>query len=210
VKTIESKQSGEPGTELVGALHESYQQLGRLLHHYRDYLLRIVAEEVDPRLKNRHAASDIVQTTVVKILANFDRASEGLLSIGTEEDLRRWLRKACLTTLYLVHRDEGRGVRNFRKDEPISDEAEQPVVGPSPSSAFGHREREEALINAVNALPEADRILLRLRQMHGWKYADLAELIDGMSTESGRVRMQRRITRLYFTLGENETVKGLA
>jgi RNA polymerase sigma factor (sigma-70 family) len=202
--------SPESAAELLATLRGSYQVLGQLLHSHRNYLLKIITEEIDSRLIARQGVSDIVQIAFARILENFQRQTEGIFSLATEEDLRRWLRQICLNTLYQEYRDEGRAIRDFRKDEPIQEgfEHEQSVL--SPSSVISQKEQEDLLVNAINGLPEADRILLRLKDLHNWTYKSLAELLDGQETDAGRVRMQRRLTLLRFELGQSDSLKDLS
>jgi RNA polymerase sigma factor (sigma-70 family) len=201
--------SHESAAELLATLRGSYQMLGQLLHSHRNYLLKIISEEIDSRLIVRHGVSDIVQIAFVRVLDNVQRSTGGIFSIGTEEDLRKWLRQICLNALYQEYRDEGREIRDFRKDEPIHEGFEHQDSALSPSSLISQREREDTLVNAINGLPEADRILLRLKDAHDWSYKALAELLDGQESDSGRVRMQRRITQLRFELGQNDSLKDL-
>jgi RNA polymerase sigma factor (sigma-70 family) len=202
--------SHESAAELLATLRGSYQVLGQLLHSHRNYLLKIITEEIDSRLIARQGVSDIVQIAFARILENFQRQTEGIFSLATEEDLRRWLRQICLNTLYQEYRDEGRAIRDFHKDEPIQEGFEQEASVLSPSSVISQKEQEDLLVNAINGLPEADRILLRLKDLHNWTYKSLAELLDGQETDAGRVRMQRRLTQLRFELGQNDSLKDLS
>jgi DNA-directed RNA polymerase specialized sigma24 family protein len=198
----------ESAAELFAALRESYRLLGELLDRHRNYLLKIISEEaraIDPRLAARQGASDIVHTALTRILENFHRATEGVFAVGSEDDLRRWLRRVCLNTLAQEVRDEGRQVRDFRRDQPIPERFDGRDDGPSPSSACGLNERVELLREAVNALPESDRILLRLFLGHEWTYTGLAGLVSGEATDAGRVAMRRRLTQLQFRLGKDDS-----
>jgi RNA polymerase sigma factor (sigma-70 family) len=209
--SIQSEDSSqESAAELLATLRGSYQVLGQLLHSHRNYLLKIITEEIDSRLIARQGVSDIVQIAFVRVLENFQRLTDGIFSLASEEDLRRWLRQICLNTLYQEYRDEGRGIRDFRKDEPIQEGFEQEASVLSPSSVISQKEREDLLVNAINGLPEADRILLRLKDLHDWTYKSIADLLDGQETDSGRVRMQRRITQIRFELGQNDSLKDLS
>ncbi len=212
MRTMPSSRSGDTGetpAQLLATLHGSYQLLGQLLDSHRNYLLKIIAEEIDPRLIRRHGVSDIVQTALLRVLENFQRATEGIFAVSTEEDLRKWLRQICLNALKQEYRDEGRQLRDFRNEEPRCEGVERPGDGPSPSSIVSEKEREAVLLGAINTLPEADRMLLRLREFHDWTYMALAALLEGEATDAGRVRMQRRLTQIRFELGEDEAIKGL-
>ena len=150
-----------------------------------------------------------MQIAFVRVLENFQRLSEGIFSIGTEEDLRKWLRQICLNASTRNTAMKVARIRDFRKDEPIQPGFEQQDGAPSPSSECCQKERDDMLVNAINGLPEVDRILLRLKDSHAWSYASLAELVDGRETNAGRVRLQRRITQLRFELRQNDSLQDL-
>jgi RNA polymerase sigma-70 factor (ECF subfamily) len=194
---------------LFATFQAGYQALGQLLEQHREYLLKIINEEIDQRLEPRQGASDIEQNAFLNIIANLQRSTGGIFAVSADEDLRKWLRRVCLNALYKENRDEGREQRDFRRDQPVPDGFDQQAAGPSPSSIYCQRERDELLGQAVNALPEADRMLLRLREWHDWTYAALAQLLDGDASEAGRVRVQRRLAELYFQLGEDGPIQEL-
>ncbi|MCI0458754.1 MAG: sigma-70 family RNA polymerase sigma factor, partial [Gemmataceae bacterium] len=162
----------------------------------------IMNEEMDPRLRPREGASDIVQNAFLQILENLQRGTHGIFAVNTEEEFRRWLREVGLNALSKEHRDEGREMRDFRKVQPIPERFDQPAGDPTPSSIMARQEQDLLLEQAVNALPESDRMLLRLRVLHGWKHEDLAELLDGHRSDAGRKRVQRRLTELLYQLRE--------
>lgn len=200
--TLPPEELATPASQLFATFQAGYQALGQLLEQHRDYLLKIINEEIDHRLEPRQGASDIVQNAFLNIIANLQRATGGIFAVGADEDLRKWLRRVCLNALYKENRDEGREQRDFRRDQPVPEGFDQQAAGPSPSSIYCQRERDELLGVAVNALPEADRMLLRLREWHDWTNAALAQLLDGKESDAGRVRVQRRLAELYFRLGE--------
>ncbi len=173
-----SVDSCETPAQLLANLHGSYQLLGQLLDSHRNYLLKIIGEEIDPRLIRRHGVSDIVQTALLRVLENFQRATEGIFAVSTEEDLRKWLRQTCLNALKQEYRDESRELRDFRNEEPSPEGLERPGRGPSPSTIVRDQERDALLLGAINTLSEADRMLLRLKDFHDWTYTALAELVE--------------------------------
>jgi RNA polymerase sigma-70 factor (ECF subfamily) len=188
---------------LLAAFRAGHQALGELLQLHRDYLLKVINEEIDPRLTARQGASDVVQNAFVNILAHVQGESGGLFAVTTNEDLRRWLRRVCLNALKKGHRDEGREQRDFRRDQSATEALDQVAGGPSPSSVLRQRERDEVVGQALNALPEADRMLLRLREWHGLSYEALAELLEGEPSAAGRMRVRRRLAALLLQLGED-------
>ncbi len=61
-----SEDSEESAAKLFAVLRDSHQVLGQLLHSHRNYLLKIISEEIDSRLIARQGVSDIVQTAYVR------------------------------------------------------------------------------------------------------------------------------------------------
>jgi RNA polymerase sigma factor (sigma-70 family) len=209
VATLPENAPAEQVANLFATMKAGYCALGQLLEQHRDYLLKIVSEEIDPGLVPRHGTSDVVQTTFLQVLENSLRTTNGLFAVEADEDVRRWLRRVCLNALKKEHRDEGRDVRDFRRDQAAPAGLDEPVGDRSPSSACRGRERDELLGQAVSSLPEADRLLLRLHYWHDWKQGALAELLDGVPSDAGRVKMGRRLASLILQLGEDDALQGL-
>jgi RNA polymerase sigma factor (sigma-70 family) len=206
VSTLPPVDQGTSPAELFAAFKAGYQALGQLLEQHREYLLKIVNDEIDSRLVPRQGASDIVQNAFLDILENLQRH---FLAVGAEEDLPRWLRRVCANALKKEHRYESAAKRDFRQDQTPPDGFDQQASDPSPSSACGNRERDALLGQAVNALPPEDRLLLRLRECHDWTYEALAELLDGQASDAGRMRMQRLLTQLLFRLRSDNAMQDL-
>jgi RNA polymerase sigma factor (sigma-70 family) len=197
----------ESAAQLFATFRAGYQALGQLLEQHRAYVLQIVNDEIDRRLAPRQGASDIVQNAFQNILENLQRATGGLWAVAADEDLTTWLRRVALNALYNEHRYEGQQKRDFHRDQPVSQAADAPAGDRTPSSIVSAREQHELLRQTVNDLPEADRILLRLREVHDWGYKALAELLDGQESEAGRMRVQRRLTELLLRLKETGPFK---
>jgi RNA polymerase sigma factor (sigma-70 family) len=195
---------------LRDALQAGREALSELLEQHRSYLFTIINEEIDSQLAGRHGKSDILQSALLDVLEHYQRATQGLLTAATsEDDFRRWLAEVCRNALRKQHRDEGRDKRDFRREQPLPERFDQQAGEPSPSSLCRRHERDELLGKAVSELPEADRLLLRLRVWHDWTWGALAELLDGRESDAGRMRVQRRLTGLLFELGENIPIKDL-
>lgn len=198
-----SKTMPPTAEELLAAFKAGYQALGRLLELHRDLLLKIVNDEIDPKLRPRGGASDVVQDAFCEVLGNIDRSTGGLLAVKeNEKDLRAWLRRVALNALRKKERDEGRDRRNFRKDQPIPEGLEPHSRTPSPSSTYRRREKTAAVETALTGLAETDRVLFRLKELHDWPMTDLAALLEGQSTDAGRMRVKRRLADIRLRLSE--------
>ena len=79
---------------LPAARAGSAEALGQLLEAYRNYLLWIATRQLDPELKAKGGASDLVQETFLKAQQHFDQfQGDG------EGDLKAWLRQLLLNNV---------------------------------------------------------------------------------------------------------------
>src|SRR5262245_57665567 len=74
--------------QLKAARAGSRESLGNLLDDYRAYLLLVANQELDPGLRSRGGASDLVQETITKAFCGF----EGFQG-KTPEEWKGWLRR---------------------------------------------------------------------------------------------------------------------
>ncbi len=91
----------EPDQKAVLWLEEardgSPEAMGRLLEDYRQYLLLVAQRELDPALRAKGGASDLVQETFLEAQRDFPQFT------GTRDDeLRVWLRRLLLNNLVRV------------------------------------------------------------------------------------------------------------
>ena len=95
---------------LAAARGGSHEVLGQVLNACRGYLLLIAGQELDPRLRAKGGASDVVQQTFLDAQRAFDRFAG-----DSDEELRAWLRQVLrhnLADFTRRYRDTGkRGVK---------------------------------------------------------------------------------------------------
>jgi RNA polymerase sigma factor (sigma-70 family) len=201
--------SGPGPDDLFAAFKAGYQALWQLFEQHRAYLRKIIDEEMPAELRRRSDVSDIIQEAHLDVVEHLAREGQGLFTVEQKEDLRRWLRRVGLNALRHQKRYEQEKMRHPGKEAELAEGIEPAGGGPSPSSLYRRGERDELVGQAVNALPEADRILLRLYVWHDWTYKALAELLDGRESDAGRMRVQRRLTERLLRLGEDATLQDL-
>jgi RNA polymerase sigma-70 factor (ECF subfamily) len=149
------------------------------LGRYRP-LLRLQARQLqlDPRLRARFDASDLVQEALLKAHANL-----GQFQGGSEEELVRWLQ----TILENVVRDAIRRERADKRDPELERSMEAAVAdsgarvranlaakGPSPSQQVELREQLLRLAAAVDQLPEDQYDVVVLRDLLDTPLAEIA------------------------------------
>lgn len=172
--------------------------LGSLLIHFRDYLMLIAGEEMDPALRAKLGPSDIVQQTLLNAVGSFGtfRGRSGL-------DLARWLRKILLNELLDARRRYlGTNKRNMALELPLEGQPRDAGIQlqvatdtPLPFARLAANEDFERLAAAVERLPRDDRELLRLRY---WERRSLIEISQtyGRTENAVRKHWARAIERL--------------
>src|SRR6516165_1063063 len=86
--------AGDTARWLAAARAGSPEALGQVLETFRAYLLLIAARELDPELRAKGGASDLVQETFLEAQRDFSRFD------GTRvEELRAWLRRLLINNV---------------------------------------------------------------------------------------------------------------
>jgi RNA polymerase sigma-70 factor (ECF subfamily) len=178
------------------------QALATLFEQYRDRLRRMVELRLDPRLRARLDASDVVQEAYLDVARDLD----AYLADPKLPPLL-WLRLHVgrrLTTLHRQHlgtamRDAGREIALFQGALP---EASSAVLASmllgrhtSPTQAARRAERMLRVQEALNSLDHIDREVLALRHFEQLGRAEAA-LVLGISQEAGAKRYFRALKRL--------------
>jgi RNA polymerase sigma-70 factor (ECF subfamily) len=146
---------------------------------YRSYLRLTAAISVDPRLRDKFDASDIVQETLFEAVRDWDRHCG-----SSEEERLAWLRRMLANNLL-------DGVRRFRAEkrdigrERSLDESMQATIcrlgemlavdSSTPSVHAMREERDLQIADAVAALPDAQREAVILQRWHGWTLSQIGE-----------------------------------
>lgn len=180
----------------------SGEALGRLVESCRPYLMLIANQDLDPKLRAKLGASDVVQETLVA-------AQHGIGGFRgtTEKDLLAWLRGILLNDL-LQNRRKFRGTDkrqvdrelplggDSRHDKPPIDLASQQHT---PGTEAVLREQAEELGRVMSRLPEDYQMVVRLRN---WEQLSFEEIGTKMqrSAEAVRKLWARAIAQLQQEL----------
>jgi RNA polymerase sigma-70 factor (ECF subfamily) len=176
----------------------SSEALGRLLEACRRYLLLVAERELDPALRPKGGASDLVQETFLDARRGFDRFQG-----ESEAEVLAWLRRLLLnnlvsfTRLYrqTAKRQAGRevgpsfGGSSFLGLDDLAGEA------PTPSGRFMAEEQAESIRRALDRLPEDYRRLLLLRYRDGRSFEEIGREM-GRTGNAIRKTWLRAIERL--------------
>ncbi len=93
----------------------SREAIGMLIDHYRPYLLLIANQELDPAIRGKLGASDVVQETMLTA-----QHAIGDFRGSTHEEMLGWLRGILLNDLLEAGRSyRGTAMRNVGREVPI-------------------------------------------------------------------------------------------
>jgi RNA polymerase sigma-70 factor, ECF subfamily len=179
--------------------------LGRVINRYRPYLLKIAFEEGDTNLQAKAGDSDIVQNTCLQAVRVFQEFQG-----KTSSEMRAWLRQILLHQVGDFRDQYRTNKRDIAAEVPLQtldaqdsrndklkDDAD------SPSEQVMLQEESDWLERALEALPEPERTIIKLRQKDGRPFSEVARAV-GMSEEATQKRwaraiqsLQEKVNRLY-------------
>jgi RNA polymerase sigma-70 factor (ECF subfamily) len=147
------------------------------LERYRDYLRLLARLQLDPRLRARLDASDVVQQT-------FLQAHQALAEFhgSTEAELAAWLRQILARTLAHAARDHGRDRRDVDRERSLESAVAASSVRleswlaaeqSSPSQQAQRNEQVLRLAEVLAGLPEAQREALVLHYWQDWTTVEI-------------------------------------
>jgi RNA polymerase sigma-70 factor, ECF subfamily len=174
------------------------EALGQALSFCRDYLLLVANDGLKPELRAKGNASDMVQETFLRA----QRGIEGFRG-RTASEWRHWLRSILKRNLA----EEGRrfGVtakRQVQREVTIRDfmGLDCKRTTETPSDDLVRREREAALIEALERLPAHYRDVVIWRHREQFSFEEIGQRL-GNSTEAARKLWTRALVCLRKELG---------
>ncbi len=150
---------------------------GQDLERFRAYLRLLARVQLDPRLRPKVDASDLVQQTLLQAYA----AREQFRG-QTEAEYTAWLRQILARNLLHAVRDLGRDRRDVHRERSLEValdhssarlEAWLAAEQSSPSQQAMRNEEALRLAEALDQLPEAQREALILQYWHGCSLAEI-------------------------------------
>jgi RNA polymerase sigma-70 factor, ECF subfamily len=194
----------EGDTIVVRLIEEARRQtrgaLDRLLESYRNYLRLLARTGIDPALRGKADASDLVQETLLKAHQHFDQFQG-----RTEAELVGWLRQVLARNLADLSRrfrsTEARAVRREQSLDDLHGATSRAVLrlfvadGQSPSQSAQRREMSLVLADALAELTPDYREVLVLRTLEGRNWEDVAQAI-GRTPGAVRLLWARALKKL--------------
>lgn len=177
------------------------QALDRLLAEHRPYLRGVVELRLDPKLKSRVDASDVVQEAQIEAVRRVDDylAKPAL-------PFRLWLRQIACDRLIMAHRQHvGADKRAISRETPLPDESSVGLGqlalagGPTPSQHLAQHELAARVRQALAALDDDDREVLLMRNFEGLSNQEVAALLQ-IDPAAASKRYGRALLRLRTVL----------
>jgi RNA polymerase sigma-70 factor, ECF subfamily len=204
--TLKDETPGDP-TDPIEALRAGHcHALATLFDRYRDRLRRMVELRLDPRLRGRLDASDVLQEAFLDVAGDLD----AYLADPKLPPLL-WLRVHVgrrLTTLHRQHlgtrmRDAGREISIYHGALPEASSAAlaSMLLGrhTSPTQAAQRAERMLRVQEALASLDPMDLEVLALRHFEQLGRSEAAQVL-GITQEAGAKRYFRALKRLKDVL----------
>jgi RNA polymerase sigma-70 factor (ECF subfamily) len=175
----------------------------QLFARHQVYLHRLVELRLDPRLRPRVDASDVVQEAQLEALSRLDAYLE-----RPALPFRLWLRQIAFDRTLKARRHHlGAARRALDREVQLPEQSSLVLArrllagGPSPSRQVSEREMARRLREAVARLPEADREVVVLRHFEGLSNQEVACLL-ALSPATASRRHGRAVLRLHRILFE--------
>lgn len=198
----------EPDSQATQALLEQAvagdpQACERLLRRHRPKLVEFVDAHLDPILRTRLDASDVVQEAQIEAA----RRLPDFLS-RRPMPFRVWLRKTAYERLLMLRRQHVRAARrSVRREVQLPDRSSlvlaQNLVDPgaAPNLRIDQDERARRMQEALGRLAEADREVLLMRHYEELSYEEIGCILD-IEPATARKRAGRALVRLHKILAE--------
>jgi RNA polymerase sigma-70 factor (ECF subfamily) len=183
---------------IVAARQGDREALGLALSSARDYLLLIANDELEPALRCKGNASDLVQET-------FLRAQRGMDAFRgrTASEWRHWLRSILVRNLAQERRRfRSTAKRQVRLEVTIADESRLSSAwnNETPSHDLDRREREAELHEGLQRLPDHYRQVVVWHHREQLTFEEIGQRFQ-ISAEAARKLWTRALGRLRKELG---------
>ena len=175
--------------------------LDKLLSLHRPYLERVISMRIEPELRSRVDASDIVQDAQVVIA---ERIDDFLRRRPTS--FRIWIRRKAIERLVDQRRAHvGAKKRTVYKEQPLANSSRfiaRQLLTDTPSKILQRNELQEQVRELIDSLSANDREILTLRHAEGLTNTEVAQLLT-IDPNTVRQRHGRALRRLHQRLEEN-------
>ena len=160
----------------------------RLVERYTGMVYNLAVQ----RVGNHHDAEDLTQSVFFKVW-------QALPNFRGDAAFSTWLYRMTVNAATDHLRQKGRREAPLSLDDP--DLPQTADLTPGPAEAVQKKERQEALVQAIHALPDQARTVLLLREFEGLSYEEIAQALE-LPLGTVRSRLARARTALAKNLRE--------
>jgi|SRR6266851_4617198 RNA polymerase sigma-70 factor (ECF subfamily) len=195
--------AGDAALWLAAAQAGSREALGQVLETFRGYLLLVANRELDPELRAKGGASDLVQDTFLEAQRDFSRFHG-----SSVEALRAWLRRLLLNNVANFTRQyRQRAKREVGREVPLEAGGSSHERGAglaadtlSPSGEALAQEQAQALARAMERLPPDYCRVLALRHEEQLTFEQIGQQMQ-RTANAARMLWLRAVERLQKEMG---------
>lgn len=192
------------GTRVALGSEDSSAARGELFEYFRQYLSLVAYRELDPKLRSKVGASDLVQQTFLAAERGFGRFRG-----QTDRELAAWLTRILKNRARREFRRFRRTAkRDVRRERALADIAGAVAMQrdvETPSRQMRAAEEADQLAAARSSLPGDYQAVIQLRNTEGKSFEEIGAL-TGRSADAARKVWVRAIDRLRVALaGESQS-----
>ena len=191
--------------QLIAALRGGLAAYEELLRRYQPLLTQTARREISPQLEATFGASGVVQETFWKVWQAL-RDFRG----QTEAELVAWMRGILRNVLGGEERKLHAAKRDVRREERVDPGASSASPSgpwfdpnPSPGSQAAQHEQLDRLRQALQRLPDDQRLAVLLQKEHELSDEQIGRLLN-CSVEAVRMKRVRGLARLRQELGGDD------
>jgi RNA polymerase sigma-70 factor (ECF subfamily) len=175
------------------------------LEGYRDYLYLLARVQLDPRLKGKLDASDVVQQTLLQAHDKIDQFRG-----QSAEELAAYLRKILANVLVDAARQFDAAKRDLAMERSLHAALEDSASRldawlaadqSSPSQKAVRHEEVQNLARALARLPLDQRVAVELKHLQGWSLEEIGRNMGRSTTAVGGL-LRRGLRKLRELMDE--------
>ncbi len=193
------KKLSEDAVLVKKAIDGDAEAFGKLVEKYESFVYRTVFYD----LKSHEDAEDISQDVFIK-------AYKALASFRSDSEFTTWLYRICKNTVYdhIRKNSKSKTIPLSELSNPEEGDREYEIADTDgkfdPEKTAVSKETKKIVNDAIRSLSEEHREMIVLRDIEGYSYTQIAQL---MSLEEGTVKS--RISRARAALRKKLENKGL-
>lgn len=153
-------------------------------------------------LHDSSRAEDVTQDTFIKAYSSLDQYKGG--------SFKSWLARIATNRCYDVLRSDRRRPADSLDSEPVESEPTWSMepAAEDPDTYAGRSQLSAYLERALGSLPEDQRTVIILADIHGYRYEEIAEVVDA-SIGTVKSRISRARARLRDMLRADDDAREL-